>query len=273
MSNVEVYALIGPSGTGKSHHASLVAYQHDIDVIIDDGLVIAGGKIVAGKSAKREATRVAAVKRALFIDPEQKAAALNFLETAKPPRVLVLGTSDRMATRICQELGLPAPTRVFTIEEVSTPMQIRRARRLRQEGKHVVPAPTMEVRRTFGGYMVDPLRLILRRTAREPGVWVEKSVVRPTYSSLGRFTIDDVAVAAIAARAIRDQPGIARVRRVAVDKGPNGIRLDIDVVLRYGPRLDVALHKAQRAVYDIVEYMTALNIVAINIAARRIVFE
>ena len=37
---MEVFGFIGASGTGKSHHALVVAYDHDIQAIIDDGLLI-----------------------------------------------------------------------------------------------------------------------------------------------------------------------------------------------------------------------------------------
>lgn len=57
-----ICALVGPSGTGKSHRALWVAKEHNIDYIIDDGLLIRGNGVVAGKSAKREKTRVGAVK-------------------------------------------------------------------------------------------------------------------------------------------------------------------------------------------------------------------
>ena len=45
---VKVYALIGRSGTGKSYHSKLVAAKHRIDLIIDDGLLIKGDRILAG---------------------------------------------------------------------------------------------------------------------------------------------------------------------------------------------------------------------------------
>ena len=38
LNGVKVYALVGRSGTGKSHHSKLVAQKHHIDLIIDDGL-------------------------------------------------------------------------------------------------------------------------------------------------------------------------------------------------------------------------------------------
>ena len=43
-------ALIGKSGTGKSHKALSVAGQNDIEMIIDDGLLIYGNRVVAGTS-------------------------------------------------------------------------------------------------------------------------------------------------------------------------------------------------------------------------------
>ena len=62
-------ALIGKSGTGKSHKAQLIAKENEIDFIIDDGLLIHGSRVLAGYSAKRETTRLGAIRRAIFQDP------------------------------------------------------------------------------------------------------------------------------------------------------------------------------------------------------------
>ena len=64
---MEVIALVGPSGTGKSHRALVVAHNEKADAIIDDGILIKDNKIIAGRSAKREASKIMAVKRAIFI--------------------------------------------------------------------------------------------------------------------------------------------------------------------------------------------------------------
>ena len=34
---MKVYALVGRSGTGKSHHSMWVARENNLDYIIDDG--------------------------------------------------------------------------------------------------------------------------------------------------------------------------------------------------------------------------------------------
>jgi len=71
---MEVVGFIGASGTGKSHHALVVAYDHEIQTIIDDGLLIDHNRIVAGRSAKDETNRLKAVRRAVFNNPDDAAA-------------------------------------------------------------------------------------------------------------------------------------------------------------------------------------------------------
>ena len=52
MNNIKVYAFVGPSGTGKSYRAQMVANENNIHYIIDDGLFINDNEIIAGESAK-----------------------------------------------------------------------------------------------------------------------------------------------------------------------------------------------------------------------------
>ena len=63
---MKIYALIGKSGTGKSFHAMELCRKLQIQSIIDDGLFIYQSTVVAGISAKRQSTKIGAVKVALF---------------------------------------------------------------------------------------------------------------------------------------------------------------------------------------------------------------
>ncbi len=58
---MEIFALIGESGTGKSYKALLTAHKYNIDYIIDDGLLIRKDKILAGHSAKKDKNRIQAI--------------------------------------------------------------------------------------------------------------------------------------------------------------------------------------------------------------------
>ena len=64
---ISVYAFYGPSGTGKSHHAKIVAEMVKTNVMIDDGLLIKDERIIAGKSAKLELSYMGAVRAALMV--------------------------------------------------------------------------------------------------------------------------------------------------------------------------------------------------------------
>ncbi len=265
-----IYALIGPSGTGKSHRASLVAVDKGVDTIIDDGLLIYRGRIVAGRSAKREATRVKAVKRAIFDDPDHRRDIVDGLRKIMPSSVLILGTSEHMIDRIVEALELNGLSKDFIhIEEIASPDERRIAHFVRQtEGKHVIPAPTMEVRKSFSGYLVDPLRFIFRKKGRQ--VEVEKSIVRPTYSSLGRFYIADTVLSALVVHALTDLEDIVRVSGVVVQSTQDGVIIQVDVVLQGFLHLFEMLQVAQDAVRRQIELMTSLNVIAVHVTAKKV---
>ena len=106
---MEVYALIGASGTGKSHNANSVLEEYGIEMMIDDGLLIKDGKKMAGTSAKAEETTVAAVKRAIFHDPMHAAEVRERIAHLQPKKILILGTSEKMIDKITAALNLPPP--------------------------------------------------------------------------------------------------------------------------------------------------------------------
>jgi uncharacterized alkaline shock family protein YloU len=268
---MEVFALVGPAGTGKSHRASFVARAHGIDLIIDDGLLIHSGRIVAGSSAKKEDSRFAAVRRAVFHDPDHASEVRAALREVHPDRVLVLGTSLNMVERISDALDLPRPDKVIRISDVASAEEIRHARRVRRfEGKHVIPAPTLEVKKGFSGYLVDPLRF-LYRTAKSREVVVEKSIVRPTFNALGKFFISDGVIAAIAERACCEAPGVVAARRAVVDNRPEGVVVVVELTLRYGCSVPDVLRAAQARAREVIEHMTALNALSVDLLLRRIV--
>jgi hypothetical protein len=267
---LEVYALVGPSGTGKSHRAAQVAAQMGISALVDDGILVVGGQIVAGRSAKREPTRLAAVRRAIFQDPEHAHEVREALRRLDPPRILLLGTSRHMVECIAQRLGLPMPVKVLSIEEVASAEDIATARRVRQEeGKHVIPAPTLEVRRSFPGYLVDPLRLWLSwgGARRE----VEKSVVRPSYSALGRFTIRKAALRQLLRLALQEaDPALAAPVRVTVAAQEGRLWMQAELAARPVSDLLGRLAQMQERAASRVEELTALSVERLDLTVVRL---
>ncbi|MGV2720172.1 UNVERIFIED_CONTAM: isopentenyl transferase family protein, partial [Klebsiella pneumoniae] len=125
---MEIYALYGTSGTGKSSSALELAHRMNIDAIIDDGILIYQGRKVAGTSAKYEKTKIQAVKRAIFHYDEHAEEVRRSLEQIQPGRLLILGTSQRMITRIVEALHLPASIEYIPIEAIKPPQEIEAAR-------------------------------------------------------------------------------------------------------------------------------------------------
>lgn len=103
---MEVIAFVGSSGTGKSHRALVVAHENNIECIIDDGILIHDNKIVAGFSAKKESSRLKAVRRAIFQDEVQVKSVREQLDKINPNKLMIIGTSDNMVKKITKALGL-----------------------------------------------------------------------------------------------------------------------------------------------------------------------
>ncbi len=240
----------------------MVAHEIGAGVILDDGLLIADGKIIAGKSAKREPTRLAAIRRALLAEPDHALEIRRALDRLAPRVILVIGISEGMVREIARNVGLGEPSHFISIEEIASPRQMRKARRIRaSEGKHVIPAPTLEVRKSFAGYAVDPLRVFIRDRQQRPapGQFIEKSVVRPTWSSLGRFYIEEVVLAAIAARAAVEAPGVVHVYQARVQASEATVSFRLAVGVRYGSNLREVAAATTQEVKRVIEHMTGLT--------------
>lgn len=269
---MEVIGFYGPPGTGKSDRALVVAYENKASCIIDDGILIYHSRIVAGKSAKREESRLKAVRRAIFWDKEQRDEVKAALLKINPKRVLILGTSDRMVVTIAKALELPMPAKYIRIEDVARPEDMLKANEARnKEGKHVIPVPTMELKPYFKGYMVDPLRF-LRSRKKEPkrfSEWNERSVVRPVFSYYGKLTFSDKVIEDLvnyAAGGLK-KIKIRHVRSKKSESQVNGLILYLDVTVRTGTPQDIknVIHTMRDRIQREIEYTTGMSLETIKI--------
>ena len=270
---MEVIAFFGPPGTGKSDRALVVAYENKASCIIDDGILIYHSRIVAGKSAKREESRLKAVRRAIFWDAEQREEVRQALEKINPKRVLILGTSDRMVETICKALGLPKPSKYIRIQDVARPDEMLKAKEARnKEGKHVIPVPTMELKPYFKGYLIAPLRFCRNRKKEMPKRFSEneeRSVVRPVFSYYGKLSFSDRVIESLVYYAVRDMKKI-RITYVRSEKSTgqmNGLILFIDVSVKPGTPQEIKkiIHTMRDRIQREIEHTTGMSLDTIKV--------
>ncbi len=266
-----VIAFVGPAGTGKSQRAQLVARENEVDFMIDDGLLISKGRIMAGKSAKSERNLVRAIRRAMFQFPDHRKAVRTFLEKNSPCKIMVLGTSISMAEKIARALALPTPELIIDITEVASPEEIINARRERHEkGQHAVPVSRTQLRKNFAGKLVVHLRGLFKSQEKEDG---ERTIVRPPFSFFGALTIDPSAIEDMVRHVISLSPQIKKVEDIKVGSSDDVISVDITVNVTPGKLNFRQLGKReQKRVASAVRFFTGLDIGKVDIRIAEVVF-
>ena len=263
-----VYALVGKSGTGKSFRAMLVAETYGIDYIIDDGLLIQGKSIVAGKSAKRERVYMSAVRTALFDDPLHRHEVVKAIEARKIRKILLLGTSERMVARTAERLKLPPPSKIIYIEEISSEEDIEKAQKSRnEEGKHVIPVPSIEVERDYPQLISNSIKVLFkigrgpRRRINSHKVY-EKSVVQPSFhgDNEGKVSISEHALGQMIAHCVDEFDGEIFVKKVKIRPSDGVYRIRSEVQVPFGHPLTENLHDLRNYVVDRIEKFTGIII-------------
>ena len=269
---IKVYAFVGPSGTGKSYRAQMVAGEKDVHFIIDDGLLINENRVVAGESAKKASTKIETVKKALFLHDDEKKVIQKALKKYKVKKILILGTSDGMVEKIAENLGLPKVSDTTYITDVATEEEMKTARNIRvTEGKHVIPVPTFEIKKDFSGYLLDPLQIFKSKGKGKQPYISEKSIIRPTFSYMGNFTISDSVFRQIAEYQAEKMPEIYKVLRTRVQNYGEGPLIDMEVRVVYGYNVAEGLVEFKKKIVKEIENLTAMNVVKLDVVAKNIV--
>lgn len=265
-------AFVGPSGTGKSHRSLEIAATVGAEAIIDDGLLISKNKLLAGKSAKKESTKIAAVMRALFTDQEHIDSVKAAIEKNNIQRILLLGTSVKMVERIAKQLEILPIDKIITIDEVATQEEMEAARNMRNhEGKHVIPVPVCEIKQDFSGYFLHPLRRFKSAFGKGLKDTQDKSIIRPTFSYMGDFKVSDSVVSGISAYEAESTAGVDSVNSVVVKSVPSGAEIEISLNMKYGINLKNAALEVQEKIIKSIDYHTAVNVVTVKVIVRKII--
>lgn len=269
---MKVYAFVGPSGTGKSYRAQMVANERGINYIIDDGLLISGNDVLAGISAKKAPTKIETVRNALFQNEQRKKEIQTVIKKKKPESILILGTSDEMVRRIAENLGFPPISDTIYITDVATEEEMATARNVRvTQGKHVIPVPTFAIKKDFSGYLLDPLQ-IFKSTGKGKAPYVsEKSIIRPTFSYMGNFKISDTVFKQIIDCVADKTKGVNKIYRTIIKKHEgfdDGMYIYIEVIIEYGFNINETMSLLRKKIIKEIENLTAMNVLNMDIVVK-----
>ncbi|MCL2120663.1 MAG: alkaline shock response membrane anchor protein AmaP [Clostridiales bacterium] len=267
---MEVYALVGPSGTGKSHQAMSVAFENGIDTLIDDGLLIRDGQRLAGSSAKGEKTTIGAVKRAVFVHEEHRAEVKKAIMEAETEKLMILGTSIKMTDRISDALAIPRPCRYFFIDEVSTPGEIATAMELRETyGMHVIPVPVVEVKEALQGYLMRPIRYLMQiKSGNKQG---EKTIIQPKFSTIGKLVITNQALNQMVTFLSSGIRGVAQVTKVHVHVKKGNATVGMELSVRITESIPRITEDIGRLLQDRILVLCGINVEQVHVTVRNVV--
>lgn len=271
---INIIAFVGPAGTGKSSRANDLAKKRNIELLIDDGLLIDSGRIKAGSTAKKAETKIESVRQALFMDESAAMSMRRSLADLKPQRLMILGTSDKMILKICENLYLPEPVEYIRIGDVSTVEEQRQAKLARKtQGSHAIPVTSMEIKHEFSGSFFDPIKIWRKRFGESDRVagYSERTIVRPTFSTVGVNVMTDEAITSMVKIITKDIEGLAEVLDVEAITNPYGAILNLEISLYYGYNAQEVMLKVQDYIIEQIEFYTAINILSVNISCRRVV--
>jgi len=271
----KAFALVGDSGTGKSFHAKIVAQKYGIHFIIDDGLLIKDNRILAGHSAKKEKTIIAAVKTAIFDEKSHRDEVAKKLQAEKFKRILILGTSEKMVFKIAARLQLPAPSKIIKIDDIASQEEIDKAIRTRRiEGKHVIPVPSIEIKRNYPHIFYDAIQ-IFKRNKVPAGIGPiptlhEKSLVRPEYSKRGKVIISETALSQLVIHCADEYDKNIKIKKILVKDDVLGYRLVITIDVPYSIQLEGNIRDLQQYIIENIERYTGILIEEVNIIIDKI---
>lgn len=265
---MKVYALVGESGTGKSYKALELACEKDINYIVDDGILINKNRILAGKSAKQAQTKVEAVKRAIFHDIEHRNSVKCKIKDENIEKILIIGTSNRMVKQISDRLELKKIDEIIYIQDISCEDEIKKAKECRQKGQHVIPVPTVEVKSMSRGLSINSLKRLFKRD-NKPDVIMEKTIIRPAFSCIGKVYIRPEAINQIIVYELSNFDYISKINSIKLSENENVFEVFLGIEVNFFKNIGEIV-EIQKHIIRCLDKTTLINVGKVDICINKV---
>ena len=177
----------------------------------------------------------------------------------------------KMVQKIAVRLQLPAPSHIIRIEEIATQEEIDLAIRSRQiEGKHVIPVPSIEIKRNYPQIFYNAVRVFLKHKNTTNSKLFEKSVVRPEFSKKGRVEISEAALSQMVMHCVGEFDKEIKVKKLTIKTDAHGYRFVITIDVPFGTQLTGKIHNLQKYIIENIEKYTGILIEEVSIVIDKI---
>jgi uncharacterized alkaline shock family protein YloU len=126
----------------------------------------------------------------------------------------------------------------------------------------------LRLKNSFHGYFLDPLRIL--NAFKKSDEVVEKTIIRPTYSYLGNYYIAEKVINSLIEYVTMKIKGITKIYKVLSTKVVNGVRIDIDIEIKYGENIPSISEKLKNSIVIEIDKATGINLTNININVKGI---
>lgn len=121
--------------------------------------------------------------------------------------------------------------------------------------------------------MLDPLQIFKSSGKGQKPYIAEKSIIRPTFSYMGNFTISDNVFKQIVEYLANNMDDIKRVLKTRVTNSDEGAVIYMEVEVVYGCNLVETLKEFKYKATKEIENLTSMNVAEIEVVAKSIYME
>ncbi len=128
----------------------------------------------------------------------------------------------------------------------------------------------MKLKKIFHGYLLDPLQIFKSKGKGQQPYISEKSIIRPTFSYMGKFTISDLVFRQILEYLAQKTPAIHKVLKTRVENYGEGAKIYMEVSIVYGFNVVDGLNNFKEKSKKEIETLTAMNVTKLEVVAKNI---
>ncbi|MCQ2559482.1 MAG: Asp23/Gls24 family envelope stress response protein, partial [Clostridia bacterium] len=138
----------------------------------------------------------------------------------------------------------------------------------------VIPAPTVEVKKSFPETWIDPFKIFVKHNQQTQITrsWQEQSIVRPTFTSYGNISISHSALVSIVNLASLEIAEVRKTGKIHLEKKEDKVSISLQVKLPYGRNLVALAQEVQKVIRYKVELMTSLLVEKIDLTISGLYF-